>query len=74
MKYKLIALFGPSGAGKDTILNYIVEKYPEQFNKIVSYTTRAKRENEIDGVDYYFINSIEFTNRVLNKTMLEVTE
>lgn len=73
-RYKLIALFGPSGAGKDTLLNYITSAYPAQFHKVVSYTTRMKREGEKEGEDYYFISPEDFTNRVLQGTMLEATE
>ena len=73
-RYKLIALFGPSGAGKDTLLNYITNAYPAQFHKVVSYTTRMKREGEKEGEDYYFISPEDFTNRVLQGTMLEATE
>lgn len=72
--YKVIALFGPSGSGKDTLLNYIVEKYPNQFNKVISYTTRQIREKEVDGEDYFFISPEEFTARVLNGSMLEATQ
>ena len=72
--FKVIALFGPSGSGKDTLLNYIVNKYPDQFNKIISYTTRPMREKEVNGEDYFFISAENFAERVLSGTMLEATQ
>lgn len=72
--FKIIALFGPSGSGKDTLLNHIIKKYPNQFNKIISYTTRPIRENEKNGEDYFFISAENFTKRVISGTMLEATQ
>lgn len=57
-KYKILALFGKSGAGKDTIQKWLVGK--QNIHSIVSCTTRPPRENEIDGVDYHFLTEDEF--------------
>lgn len=51
---KPIVIFGPSGAGKSTLERCLVDKYG--WEKIISYTTRPKRPNEIDGVDYKFVS------------------
>lgn len=53
---KLYLVVAPSGAGKSTIINELFEK--EQ--QIVSFTTRPIRKGEVDGEDYYFVNSEEF--------------
>ena len=71
-KYKIIALFGPSGAGKDTIQKAIVSNY-SNMNKIISCTTRPKRDYEVDGVDYFFLTPLEFAQKVLDGSMLEAT-
>lgn len=71
-KYKVIALFGPSGVGKDAIQNRIVSSY-EYFNKIISCTTRPKRDYEIDKEDYFFLEPMEFAQKVLDGSMLEAT-
>lgn len=45
---------GPTGAGKDTIRNLLVEDYPEKYAPVLSTTTRPPRQSERDGVDYHF--------------------
>lgn len=71
-KYKILALFGKSGAGKDTIQKWLVRT--QNINGIISCTTRPKRDNEIDGVDYHFISNEEFAQKVLDCSMLEATD
>lgn len=55
-KYKIVALFGPAGSGKDYIQKKIMETDfgKKNLSKIISCTTRPPREGEIDGVHYYF--------------------
>jgi guanylate kinase len=60
-KINSLVFMGPSGVGKDTIINMLLEKYPEIFYKLPSYTTRKIREeDEVDGKDYFFITKEEF--------------
>ena len=49
----LIVVSGPSGAGKGTVMRYVFEKCPN-MRYSVSVTTRAPREGEKDGVEYFF--------------------
>lgn len=70
--YKIIALFGESGAGKDTVLREILVNRP-MVHKIISYTTRPPRKNEIDGIDYYFITEEEFIKKIEKKELAEYT-
>ena len=72
MKIKIIALFGPSSSGKDTLAKYITANV-SNTHEIISCTTRPKREYEQDKVDYYFLTNQEFTEKVLNGSMLEAT-
>ena len=59
-KNKLLIILGPSGAGKDTLMNLIKDKHPNKFFKCVSYTTRSPRKGEKQGENYYFISKEEF--------------
>lgn len=71
---KVIALFGKSGSGKDTLLKEIVKICrPGTFNAIVSYTSRPKRENEIEGIDYHFVSKEEFEAMMKSNVMLETS-
>ena len=56
----MIVLLGHSGSGKDTILNMLVAC---GYKKIVSYTSRPPRTNEIDGDAYHFISEEEFKKK-----------
>lgn len=70
-KYKIIAFFGPSAAGKDTLAKQVCSIYPSTTHFIVSHTTRPPRGYEIDGVDYHFISVEKFTDMVLNYELME---
>jgi guanylate kinase len=58
-KYKIVALIGESGCGKDTILNRVVSEYRHIFHKIITSTTRPPREREVGGFHYHFYNNNE---------------
>ena len=62
-KGNLFIVTGPSGAGKGTVLGRLLSTM-EQLQYSVSATTRAPREGEEDGVNYYFLNRNDFLNMV----------
>ena len=70
---KLIIFSAPSGAGKTTIVHHLLGKIP-QLAFSVSATTRAKRGNEVNGKDYYFISKEEFLHRIAKKEFVEFEE
>ena len=75
-KYKIIALFGEAGAGKDYIQKRIIEtNFGKRYlSEIISCTTRPPREGEIDGVHYHFIpTSAEFFNYYNLQRWIEFT-
>ena len=69
---KTIILLGKSAVGKDYILNYLKENFG--FSSIVSHTTRPIRENEINGKDYHFITTQEFSKMLRNEEFIETRE
>ena len=60
---------GPSGVGKNTIINELSNHLEFYFS--ISHTTRPRRDNEIDGKDYYFITDDEFENLIKSDQMIE---
>lgn len=72
-KGSLIVVSAPSGCGKDTIVKEVISKMKEQVCLSVSMTTRAMRDGEIEGVNYYFVSSDEFKSKIENGEILEYT-
>ncbi|MBS9337287.1 guanylate kinase [Fructobacillus parabroussonetiae] len=58
MEKRVIVLMGPAGAGKSSVASYIKEKW--QVPQVITHTTRAKRQGEEDGRDYYFESDQSF--------------
>lgn len=71
-KGKLFVISGPSGVGKGTICSRILEETGMKFS--VSMTTRKPRENEEDGVNYFFVTDEEFQRVVDDGGFLEYAE
>ena len=73
MTNKLIVFSAPSGAGKTTLVKYILKTFSEiQFS--ISATSRKARGEERDGKDYYFLSSEEFKTRIKNDQFIEYEE
>lgn len=53
----MLALIGKSGAGKTTIEDTLIKKYG--FQRAISHTSREKRVNDVEGVNYYFVSKEE---------------
>lgn len=70
MRKNLFVISGPSGVGKDTVVKALIKKYPH-LRKTVSVTTRAKRSNEAEGVDYYYVTDDAFSLHRLNGKLVE---
>ena len=70
---KLIVITGPSGVGKGTLVNLLLQRHP-QLQVSTSATTRQPRLGERDGVDYYFLSKEDFETAIHNQELLEWTE
>lgn len=68
MKHKLFLISGHSGSGKSSIMKELMS------NELISFTTRPKREGEIDGQDYHFITREEYNNMYNNGELAEWTK
>ena len=73
MKHILMAVSGPAGVGKGTIVKTIIDKR-EDVVESVSCTTRTPRKGEIDGRHYFFLSKEEFLRRIEEGDFLEYDE
>ena len=67
---KLIVISAPSGTGKTTVVKKLLEKIPNIIAS-VSFTTRPMRENEREGVDYFFVDKRKFETMVDSHQFIE---
>ena len=67
---KIIIITAPSGAGKTSITKYLLNKYP-QLSFSISAATRPPRGKEQDGVDYYFISTEAFQQKIQEDAFAE---
>lgn len=69
----LVVLSGPSGVGKDTVLDAWRDRNPKVV-RVVAYTTRKPRPGEVDGVDYHFVTRAAFDELARAGAFLEHKE
>tara|TARA_B100001094_G_scaffold36171_1_gene30275 strand:+ start:473 stop:1084 length:612 start_codon:yes stop_codon:yes gene_type:complete len=70
-KGKLIIFAAPSGAGKSSLINKIIERDLNNFELSISATTRAQRDGETHGKDYFFISDNEFNELKNSEAFIE---
>ena len=73
MNGKLFAVSGPSGVGKNTVLNSVVQQR-ERVQYSISATSRPMRPGEVDGKSYYFVTRAQFETMIENGELLEHAE
>jgi guanylate kinase len=73
MKGVLMVVSGPSGVGKGTVVKKLIQKRVDVVESI-SCTTRAPREGEVHGREYYFLSKEEFLKRIEQNDFLEYDE
>ena len=67
----IIIISGISGAGKDTVINLLRTRAEYDFHFVVTCNTRARRHNEIDGVDYHFVTREQFLQMIAKDELIE---
>jgi guanylate kinase len=70
MNGQIYVFSGPSGAGKSTLIRKLRERV-KNLGYSVSHTSRAPRGNEVDGVDYYFVDRDTFTRMIEKGSFVE---
>ncbi len=70
---KLIVISAPSGAGKTSIVHFLLKQI-EALSFSVSACSRARRKNETDGIDYHFLAVEEFQQKIKKGDFLEWEE
>ena len=70
---QLIVVSGPSGAGKDTVINEVMKKQENAWISI-SATSREKRPGEKEGINYYYLTKEEFEQKIEENYFLEYAE
>lgn len=70
--YKIFAIIGEAGSGKDTILRNVLSAHPGA-HEIISCTTRPPRDGEKEGVNYHYMTGEEFGQLILENKMIEAT-
>ncbi len=71
---KLIIFSAPSGAGKTTIVHHLLDTFVDSLEFSVSATSRPRRRDEVEGVDYYFLSVEEFKHRISMDEFVEWEE
>lgn len=67
----ILILSGPSGVGKTTVWESLHTKHADRLEKIVTTTTRTRREGEVHGEHYYFVSRTDFEARIDSESMIE---
>jgi guanylate kinase len=71
---KIFCLMGKSSSGKDSTFNRLKEDKDLNLKPVISYTTRPKRNNETNGVEYYFINEEILDEYIMTGKVIEKRE
>ena len=67
----IILISGPAGIGKTTVCESLLAEFSTGLERAVTATTRAPRQGELDGVDYHFLSTEEFLQKVLANEFYE---
>lgn len=73
MAGKLFIISAPSGAGKTTLVNAVIERYGLHYDleRVITYTSKKPRTTEQHGRDYHFVSPIEFEQKIRQGFFME---
>jgi len=73
MAGKLFLISAPSGAGKTTLVREIIERYGSHYDleRVITYTSKRPRVNELPGVDYHFVSPEDFEVKIRQGFFME---
>lgn len=71
---KLFIISSPSGTGKTTLVEKLMQEFPDKITRSITCTTRSARENELEGKDYFFLTEEEFHHKAKQGEFLESAE
>ena len=75
MSYNKVIIFSaPSGSGKTTVVKHLLQNLTSKLSFSISACSRAPRQNEVNGKDYYFLSVEDFKKGIENKLFLEWEE
>ncbi|KAM4604681.1 MAGUK p55 subfamily member 7-like [Polymixia lowei] len=69
--HRLVLLVGPGGVGVSELKKRLLISDPEHFGVTIPHTTREKRKQEKDGLDYYFVSQHKFEEDIINNRFIE---
>ena len=69
----IMVISAPSGVGKTTLASMLLES-DDHIHHSVSYTTRPKRSNDVEGVNYHFVGGDKFKEMIEENAFLEYVE
>ena len=67
----IFIISGPSGVGKDTLMDIVANNHPDTVHIAITATTRKPRTNESNGINHYFYNETEFKNLINQNLLIE---
>jgi len=70
----IFVISGPSGVGKTTLVDIVLQNNTFGVERVITYTTRKQRPGEIDGIHYHFIDSQTFEQKIKRGDFLEYSQ
>ena len=67
----IFIISGPSGVGKDTLMDIVANNHPDTVHIAITATTRKPRTNESNGINHYFYNETDFKNLINQNLLIE---